>query len=128
MSNVMGSPSSYDLDNHGLRNLNMQYWTLTTPALVERIVSRREGMIAHEGAVVVRTGNHTGRAANDKFIVQSGEAAEKGELGQDQQAHLARRTSRSFTCACPLTSRGGISSYKTPPWSPIRNTACPSAW
>ena len=49
MSNVMGSPSGYDLDNHGLRNLNMEYWTLTTPALVERIVSRREGMMAHEG-------------------------------------------------------------------------------
>ena len=39
MSNVMGSPSGYDLDHHGLRNLNMQYWTLTTPALVERIVA-----------------------------------------------------------------------------------------
>ena len=82
MSNVMGSPSRYDLDNHGLRNLNMEYWTMTTPALVERIVSRREGMLAHEGAVVVRTGNHTGRAANDKFIVQAGEASEKVNWGK----------------------------------------------
>jgi phosphoenolpyruvate carboxykinase (ATP) len=82
MSNIMGSPSRYDLDNHGLRNLNMQYWTLSTPALVERIVSRREGMIAHEGAVVVRTGNHTGRAANDKFIVQTGETADKINWGK----------------------------------------------
>ena len=82
MSNVMGSPSEYDLDHHGLRNLNMQYWTLSTPALVERIVSRREGMMAHEGAVVVRTGNHTGRAANDKFIVQTGEASEKINWGK----------------------------------------------
>lgn len=49
MSNVMGVPSQYGLENHGLRNLNMEYWTLPTPALVERIVSRREGMLAHEG-------------------------------------------------------------------------------
>jgi phosphoenolpyruvate carboxykinase (ATP) len=75
MTNIMGSPSNYGLENHGLQNLNMQYWTLTTPALVERIVSRREGVIAHEGAVVVRTGIHTGRAANDKFIVQDSTTA-----------------------------------------------------
>lgn len=74
--NVMGTPSSYNLENHGLRNLNMVYWTLPSSILVERVVSRREGVIAHEGAVVVRTGNHTGRAPNDKFIVKNGEGAE----------------------------------------------------
>jgi phosphoenolpyruvate carboxykinase (ATP) len=82
MSNVMGTPSAYGLENHGLRNLNMEYWTLTTPQLVERIVSRREGVMAHEGAVVVRTGIHTGRSADDKFIVRSGEAVEKVDWGK----------------------------------------------
>jgi phosphoenolpyruvate carboxykinase (ATP) len=67
--NKMGLPSSFGVDQQGLRNLNMSYWNLTTPALVERIVSRREGVIAHEGAVVVRTGTYTGRSPNDKFIV-----------------------------------------------------------
>lgn len=81
MSNIMGTPSEYGLENHGLRNLNMEYWTLTTPQLVERIVSRREGVMAHEGAVVVRTGIHTGRSANDKFIVRAGEAAEQVDWG-----------------------------------------------
>jgi phosphoenolpyruvate carboxykinase (ATP) len=70
MTNTMGTPSKFGLENHGLQNLNMAYWTLPTPALVERIVSRREGMLAHEGAVIVRTGIHTGRSANDKFIVR----------------------------------------------------------
>lgn len=82
MSNFMGIPSKYGLENHGLRNLNMQYWTLTTPALVERIVSRREGIIAHEGAVVVRTGIHTGRSANDKYIVQEGDAVGRVSWGK----------------------------------------------
>ena len=67
--NKMGVPSNYDLDRHGLRNLNMAYWNLTTPALVERIVTRREGILAHEGAIVARTGQHTGRSPNDKFLV-----------------------------------------------------------
>ncbi len=82
MSNIMGVASAYGLENHGLRNLNMEYWTLTTPALIERVVSRREGVLAHEGAVVVRTGIHTGRSANDKFIVQSGESASKVAWGK----------------------------------------------
>ena len=81
MSNVMGTPSEYGLENHGLRNLNMEYWTLTTPQLVERVVSRREGVLAHEGAVIVRTGNHTGRSANDKFIVRTGAAAREVNWG-----------------------------------------------
>ncbi len=68
-ANKMGIASHYDLDNHGLRNLSIAYWNLTTGALVERVVTRREGVLAHEGALVVRTGVHTGRAPNDKFIV-----------------------------------------------------------
>ena len=67
--NKMGVASNYDLKNHGLRNLNMAYWNLTTPALVERVVARREGILAHEGGVIVRTGQHTGRSPNDKFVV-----------------------------------------------------------
>ena len=67
--NKMGMPSSYGVERQGFRNLNMSYWNLTTPALIERIVSRREGIIAHEGALIVRTGSHTGRAPNDKFVV-----------------------------------------------------------
>jgi phosphoenolpyruvate carboxykinase (ATP) len=77
MSNVMGIPSQYGLEHHGLRNLNMEYWTLPTPALVERVVSRREGMLAHEGAVIVRTGNYTGRAPNDKYIVSDAETSDR---------------------------------------------------
>ncbi|MCJ7752639.1 MAG: phosphoenolpyruvate carboxykinase (ATP), partial [Armatimonadetes bacterium] len=46
------------------------YWTLNTPALYERIVRRREGLVAHLGPVVVRTGDHTGRSPNDKLIVR----------------------------------------------------------
>jgi len=72
----MGTPSDYDLQNHGLQNLNMVYWSLPTPALIERVVSRREGILAHEGSTVVRTGHHTGRAPNDKFIVKTGVEAD----------------------------------------------------
>ncbi|HEC05741.1 MAG TPA: phosphoenolpyruvate carboxykinase (ATP), partial [Thiolapillus brandeum] len=61
--------SPYGLDNHGLHNLNDIYWNLPTPRLIEQAIIRREGQLSHLGPLVVRTGHHTGRSANDKFIV-----------------------------------------------------------
>lgn len=55
---------------HGLGSAKQVHWTLTSPALVEHVIRRGEGMLAHFGSLVVRTGEHTGRSANDKFIVR----------------------------------------------------------
>jgi phosphoenolpyruvate carboxykinase (ATP) len=63
-------PSKYGLENHGFRNLNTVFWNLRTAALVEQAIERREGLLAHRGALVVRTGHHTGRSPNDKFVVK----------------------------------------------------------
>lgn len=62
--------SDFGLKNHGLTNLNVAYWNLPTEALYEEITFRREGKITHQGPVVVTSGRHTARAANDKFIVR----------------------------------------------------------
>jgi len=62
--------AQYGLENHGLTNLGQIYWNPCTPALYEEVVRRREGYISHLGPLVVRTGHHTGRSANDKFIVR----------------------------------------------------------
>jgi phosphoenolpyruvate carboxykinase (ATP) len=62
--------SDFGLSNHGLSNLNQVYWNLPTEALYEEIVFRREARISHLGPVVVDTGAHTARSANDKFVVR----------------------------------------------------------
>ncbi|MDD2676273.1 MAG: phosphoenolpyruvate carboxykinase (ATP) [Methylacidiphilaceae bacterium] len=54
----------------GLRNIREVYWSLTTPALYEAAIRRYEGMVAHLGPFVFRTGEHTGRLPKDKFLVQ----------------------------------------------------------
>lgn len=59
-----------DLDYLGIKNINNVYWNLTTPALYEQVIRRREGVIGHLGPVIVRTGSFTGRSPNDKFIVK----------------------------------------------------------
>lgn len=67
---VTSHGSSKTLEELGLSNLGNVYWNATTPQLYEEVVHRHEGYIAHHGALVVRTGQHTGRSPNDKFIVR----------------------------------------------------------
>ncbi len=67
---VSGRPNEHSLDNHGLYNLNTIYWNLPTPAIYEQALRAREGVLSHMGPLVVRTGHHTGRSANDKFVVE----------------------------------------------------------
>jgi phosphoenolpyruvate carboxykinase (ATP) len=62
--------SKVDLIPAGIRNVNNVYWNLHTPALYEEAIRRHEGIIAHLGPLVVRTGHHTGRSPNDKFLVK----------------------------------------------------------
>src|SRR5215213_464279 len=45
-------------------------WNLSTAALYEEAVRRSEGLIAADGPLACRTGAHTGRSPNDKFVVQ----------------------------------------------------------
>ena len=55
----------------GLKNIDNIRWNLTTAQLYEEVIRRREGFFAHLGPLVTRTGSFTGRAPNDKFIVDS---------------------------------------------------------
>ncbi|MCO6450874.1 MAG: phosphoenolpyruvate carboxykinase [Caldilineales bacterium] len=62
--------SHFGLENHGLRNLWAAWWNLPTPALYEAATRNREGWIAHLGPLITRTGQHTGRSPNDRFVVK----------------------------------------------------------
>jgi phosphoenolpyruvate carboxykinase (ATP) len=65
------------LEVYGLSNLSNVIWNANTPMLYEEIVRRREGYISHLGPIVVRTGSHTGRAPDDKFIVKEPSSEDK---------------------------------------------------
>ncbi|SLN22000.1 Phosphoenolpyruvate carboxykinase [ATP] [Oceanibacterium hippocampi] len=66
----------YGLEKQGLVNVKSVYWNLNAPRLYEEAVRRGEGIIADGGPLVVETGQHTGRSANDKFIVKNEESAD----------------------------------------------------
>jgi phosphoenolpyruvate carboxykinase (ATP) len=65
------------LESHGITNVSQVYWNLEVPALYEEAVKRREGAISIDGPLVCRTGQHTGRSPNDKFIVREPSSADK---------------------------------------------------
>ncbi|MHC4817358.1 MAG: phosphoenolpyruvate carboxykinase (ATP), partial [Planctomycetota bacterium] len=66
-----------DLSYVGITNVHGVHHNLSTPALYEEAVRNREGHMVHLGPLVVRTGQYTGRSANDKFIVKDPETADK---------------------------------------------------
>ena len=70
-------PSAFGLEHHGIENPGCVWWNLSTPALYEHAVRRGEGMIAHLGPLVVRTGQYTGRSPNDKFIVREPSSSDR---------------------------------------------------
>src|SRR3954454_2051335 len=65
------------LEREGIQTDRVR-WNLSTAVLYEEVVRRREGMIAAEGPIVCRTGQHTGRSPNDKFVVR--EPSSEGEI------------------------------------------------
>ncbi|MFC2094744.1 phosphoenolpyruvate carboxykinase [Bacteroidota bacterium] len=56
-----------------MKNIREVFYNFGTPALYEQVIRRREGLLAHLGPLVVRTGHHTGRSPNDKFLVKEPE-------------------------------------------------------
>ena len=60
----------FGLSDQGIKTDAELHWNLTTAPLVEHAVQRNEGLLAKDGPLVVRTGKHTGRSAQDKFTVK----------------------------------------------------------
>ncbi len=58
------------LDAHGITTTGQVHWNLTAPLLYEHALRRLEGVVAADGPLVCRTGQHTGRSPNDKFVVR----------------------------------------------------------
>ncbi len=71
---------------------------LPTAELVEDAIRAGEGVLAADGPLVVRTGKHTGRSPQDKFIVDEPSSRDKiwwGEVNRPiSQAHYDRLRAR----------------------------------
>ena len=57
------------LEREGIDTRSVK-WNLSAAALYEEAIRRQEGVLAAEGPLACRTGQHTGRSPNDKFVVR----------------------------------------------------------
>ena len=64
------------LEAQGIETRATLHWNLVTARLVEAAVARGEGKLSADGPLVVETGQHTGRSAQDKFIVKDAETTD----------------------------------------------------
>lgn len=61
---------SMDLKSIGISNFRTAYWNLTPEELVEHTLKNNQGVLADSGAICIETGEFTGRAPADRFIVE----------------------------------------------------------
>ena len=65
------------LESVGVVDPASVFWNLSTAALYEEAVARREGTVATSGPLVCRTGLHTGRSPRDRFLVNEPSSADR---------------------------------------------------
>ena len=65
--------ASGPLEGTGVRTATTLHANLTAPALVAHSLRKGEGRLAADGALIVRTGVHTGRSVADKFVADEPE-------------------------------------------------------
>jgi len=74
------------LDAQGIETRATLHWNLVTARLIETAVARGEGKLSADGPLVVETGAHTGRSAQDKFIVKDDETRDTVWWGKTNKA------------------------------------------
>ena len=74
------------LEAQGIDTRATLHWNLVTARLVETAVARGEGRLSADGPLVVETGAHTGRSAQDKFIVRDAETENTVWWGKSNKA------------------------------------------
>ena len=69
------------LENLGIKNTKTQYWNLNAEELVEATIRLNQGVLSDTGALAVDTGEFTGRAPKDKFIVKDDNTKDSVDWG-----------------------------------------------
>ena len=93
------------LKAYGIANPKAIYLNMPTEALYEEAIKRGEGNLVKGGAIVFKTGEHTGRSAKDKYVVR--EATSEKDVNWDSSAAMeASEEQFEKLCADKIAERG----------------------
>ena len=84
--------SKFSLADQSINTTAELFWNMGTPQLVEAALQNGEGDLSKDGALVVKTGKHTGRSASDKYMVRDATTEETIDWGNNKSmdpAHFA---------------------------------------
>ncbi len=88
------------LDTIGLKGLKTAYWNLLPEELVEHSIRKNMGQLADSGALVISTGEFTGRSPEDRFIVDDSITRNKVHWGKVNKAFDAKKFDQLWRKVC----------------------------
>jgi len=71
LENIGNNFSGIAPDLHGFKDLKKVHWNLNRDEIYKITIDNGQGVLSKDEVLVVETGIHTGRSANDKFIVKN---------------------------------------------------------
>ena len=86
-SNPVPFAMEKDLIKLGLKNLGAIHANLSPAQLYEQAIARKEVELSADGAVVAKTGQHTGRSPNDKYVVRDATTQNDIDWGKVNQPY-----------------------------------------
>lgn len=89
-----------DLTTHGIQNLEAVYWNLSPEELVEASIEKGYGVLADSGALVIQTGEFTGRSPQDRFIVEDDITQSKVNWGKINKPFDSESYNRLYHRVC----------------------------
>ncbi|MCC6461332.1 MAG: phosphoenolpyruvate carboxykinase (ATP) [Saprospiraceae bacterium] len=88
------------LDPLGLKGIKTAYWNLLPEELVEHSIRKNMGQLADSGALVIHTGEFTGRSPEDRFIVEDSNTRGKVHWGKVNKPFDPKKFDQLWRKAC----------------------------
>ncbi len=108
MQNVELRDPAASLASIGLKGYKAAYWNLTPEELIEHTIIKGLGQLADNGALVVSTGEFTGRSPDDRFIVEDSITRKKVHWGKINKPFDARQFDRLWRKVCAYLRKKDI--------------------
>ena len=129
---MTAAPSADDVVRDQLAELGLGgqrrvHRNLPPAELIARSLARGEGILAANGALVVKTGEPSGRSPEDRVIVEEGPPPTRS-AGATSTSPASRRSSTGCSTRRAATCTTATSTSSTASPAPSAPTGCRSAW